>query len=191
MLDLGKNHSLSEYSTREMNNLLDSFIKKYGHSFWGFDRNRKGAHFGFDRIYDDGSCFRFHSHPEILDFLYTNDAIITVTIPPFLKDKTKFSYVIPDAEKESPSFQKCREVFKMRTAIDFIERKKGFYDQIWFSADDPSQVWKHILMNNREKIENFLETFTYEARELIAEAETNSRFLLSKGMQSALKGLSE
>jgi DNA-binding CsgD family transcriptional regulator len=173
-----KNKHFSINTAKQVLEIGASFLKEF-----------KQAFFGYDRVYDDGTCFRLSTNTELLNYLYEHKNMITAPIPHELIDKDKFTFIVPDqVEIIKPAFLEFKKKFKVNGVVNFIEKKLGYYDQFWFNSYDDFSNSANTYINNMESIQKFHLLFKDKASDLIRKADQD-RFKLDPGTLSNLKGL--
>jgi DNA-binding CsgD family transcriptional regulator len=159
--------------------LGESFLKKFGQSSYGFDR-----------VYNDGTCIRLSASLEVLKYLEESKNMITAPVPNFLLDKEKFIYVVPDQIGEiKPEYVEFKNAMKINGVVNSIERRSGYYDQLWILSSEKFDSLSNICVNNIEEIQNFFLFFKDKAAQLVKTAANNSHYTLDPARISNIKGL--
>lgn len=173
MLELNQIYDWAHQTLR----LSQSFLKKYGITF-----------FGFDRIYDDGKCFRLATHPQVLEHLGQLKLPITVPIPDHLIS-SKTTYLVPPHLREGGEadrhLQEFKSRFKIGHIVDFLERKEQYYDQIWLFSPHGNDWAANFYLNELNQCEEFFNQFKDQASHLIRDANRSS-FQLAPEMRPQL-----
>jgi hypothetical protein len=163
---------------RSLTTLGETFLKKFSYSAYTFDR-----------IYNDGSCFRLASNPELITYLEENKNMVTAPIPDFLLNKQKFIYVVPDHLADlKPQYAEFKKQFKIGGVIDIIEKKPGYYDQLGFNSFNEYGAIVNTYLNSFEEIQQFYSAFKDKANQLIQTADKEYRYFLESCRLSNLKG---
>lgn len=171
----------AEQITSYLNILGKSFMKKFAM-----------RSYTFDRVYDDGTCFRLSTNPEMIRYLEENQNLITAPIPEYLLKKGQFIYFAPDSIANlKPQFLdlEFKRRFEINSVVYIIERKPGYYDQLWFTSADEFEVTVSKCINDLGEVQCFFSEFKDQASQLIETTAQEYRYSLSPSRISNLKGL--
>ena len=124
-----------------------------------FLKNNNLNFFGYDRVYQDGRCFRISTDLRVTEYLHQRQAVITAPIPSELIQK-QIIYLVP--EELSTDYDQFRRSFKIGHVVDFIEIKNRYYEQFWMFGELDIQRSANFYLNKKRNIFLFLDHFLEE-----------------------------
>lgn len=172
------------YLSREVVLELQRFISP-------FLKETHQHYFGFDRVYNNNTCIRITTHPELLEYSHFHELKITVPIPEMYLYKDRFYYLVSGkVDLIFPKFGSFKKKFNIKSSIYFIDRKKTYYNQYWFGSSLDLEHWDNFYINSTQSFERFFAEFDKKYQALISEAEKD-RIELPLAMRSNIKGISK
>lgn len=149
------------------------------------------SYFGYDRIFNDGTCVRLTTSPRAVKALLEEHHPITNKIPKSQLNQAKITYFISEEsdELDVPKFKDFCKRFDWGSGVEFIERGQGYYDQFWFMSRRGIHQSANVFFSQQADIDEFITRVKAKYADLLQEAAKN-RILLPKAVLSNLRGYS-
>ncbi len=154
----------------------------------------KSKCFGFDRIYNDGSCLRFTSRPELVQYLLENNHRITAEFAETCSHQKSFSFFLSKETQEMGSdFEPHRQLmhnFQLGTGFQQIDRNFGYYDQVWFVCPLGLNYAANLFLIHKTIMDEFIIEFKAWMSPWLSSASTH-RILIPRSMLTSVRGIVE
>ncbi len=152
----------------------------------------QSSFFGYDRVFNDGTCVRLSSNSKVVLRLLEQDHCITIKVPDFLCHQPKASFFLSDTypELDRGKFSLFCRSFGFASGAEYIERGQGYYDQFWFMSPLDFSLSSHLFFGHQALIDEFVLQAKLRFSDIMLKA-SQDRICLQPEMRSNYRGYSD
>ena len=136
--------------------------------------------FGYLRCYKNKRCFVLSTHPQVYDYLVSQELPLNAPVDQREIEDKKFYYLLPDISNYAKAIHDVGLYFNLYHPLDLFFRNEQYYEMFCYGINQNNLCKINYYLNNLVHFDNFAKFFKEKAQRIINYINHNPCYLSDK-----------